>query len=102
MGDRPEGRSLDRINVLGNYEPGNCRWATRSEQQNNKRATVKIDCFGKSLTAAEWGQALGLNSWAIIRRVKKGIPPEIALTAPMLRGKPLPRLAAIAKENGNA
>jgi hypothetical protein len=37
MGERPAGRTLDRINPAGNYEPGNCRWATRAEQDANRR-----------------------------------------------------------------
>lgn len=42
MGERPEGTTIERIDNDGNYEPGNCKWATKHEQSMNTRSNVSI------------------------------------------------------------
>ena len=51
MGERPEGMTIDRINTNGNYEPGNCRWATRLAQSRNKAAQGGVQHRGRSFVA---------------------------------------------------
>lgn len=72
VGDRPEGYSLERIDVNGNYEPGNVKWAPAEEQCNNRTNAVTLTYKGKTQTIAQWARELGLKHQMIRQRVLRG------------------------------
>jgi len=76
MGDRPSGMTVDRIDVNGDYEPNNCRWATPTQQANNKRTNRCIEWNGQSKTLMEWSRETGIEHTKARYRLAQGWPLE--------------------------
>lgn len=79
MGDPPAGFTLERRHNGRGYSLGNCHWATRKEQQNNRRANHRLTFNGQTKTVTQWAEALGLPRNTLDERLRRGWPVAKAL-----------------------
>lgn len=65
------GLTIDRIDNDGNYCPENCRWVSAKAQSLNKSTNVFLEVGGKTLTALEWAEAIGMSQYTIYYWVRE-------------------------------
>lgn len=79
MGERPKGKTIDRIDNSKGYYKENCRWATQAEQNRNRSTNVLLTFNGKTMCAIDWAKEIGIHRDTIRRRLKRGLPIEKVL-----------------------
>jgi len=82
MGERPEGKTIDRKNNDNGYYLENCRWATMKEQQNNRRNNAIIELNGERKTLMQWSEVTGISEHTLRGRRRQGWPAVRMLTEP--------------------
>lgn len=80
MGERPEGKTLDRIDNSLGYSPDNCRWATVVEQANNKSSNTLLTFAGETLNVSQWARKTGIPRHTLFLRIRSGWPVDKLLT----------------------
>lgn len=90
VGERPTRQhTLDRIDNERGYEPGNVRWATRTEQMRNTRTNRWLEFNGERLVIQDWARRIGISQATLHQRLQRGWPLEHALAAPADKHPPL-------------